>query len=132
MSEINNTETAKLFGALNSMATLCHRMAVSKGFYDKEETELEFVSRSCNNMHDEVSELHTAMRGGHLEFPCDKAAKMEEFGIVPLTSEEEEIADIMIRALDYCARRRLSAGDIVHRKYRYNATRAYRHGGKLA
>ena len=89
---------------LNKLATDIHDLAKSKGWHSFEETDEEFVGRAGNNLHAEISELWEAHRAGTLSILCDKADKMRDAGIEPLTCAEEEVADIVIRELDSCRR----------------------------
>lgn len=115
---------------IGDAANMVHRLAVEKGWHDPEETEDQFVERTTNNFHDEVSELHEAWRNNRLHSPCDKADKMQELGFVPLTCLEEEMADIIIRVLDSCVRLGVDIDRAVMVKHKFNKTRPYRHGGK--
>lgn len=90
------------------------------------------IPRYTANLHGEVSELHEAFIEGNLENLCDKAEKMRSLGIRPLTCAEEEIADIIIRALDTAKMLNINVGEAVRAKSSYNETRDYRHGGKTA
>lgn len=110
--------------ALNEIAQAVYANAKAKGFYDDPETEIQYLSRHTANVHGEVSELWEAARRSNLRGPCDKP--------IPLTCEEEETADIIIRCLDYAARRGLNIGRAVRLKHDYNTLREHRHGGKLA
>jgi NTP pyrophosphatase (non-canonical NTP hydrolase) len=83
------------------------------------------------NFHGEASELWEAARAGKLHELCDKAEKMREHGIKPMTCLEEEVADMLIRVLDIGNVFGLDIDDIVARKHMFNKTRPYRHGGKL-
>ena len=115
---------------LNSWRDTVHQLATEKGFHSIDPTPN--IAAFCSNMHGEVSELWEAYRLGQLDKPCDKAEKMTEHGLVPLTCAEEELADIVIRALDVAGALGIDIERAVENKHRYNVTRAYRHGNKLA
>lgn len=83
------------------------------------------------NEHGEVSEMWEAIRVGGLNKPCDKAEKMQAAGLEPLTSAEEEIADIIIRALDWAKDCKVDVAKAVRIKMDFNATRPVKHGNKL-
>lgn len=116
--------------SLNDLAKMVNDLATEKGWYDEPKTEDEFIESACNNLHNEVSELHEAWRNNMLHAPCDKAGAMRENGIEPLSCLEEELADIIIRALDDAAHLGIDIHSAVMRKHAYNATRPRRHGGK--
>jgi len=78
----------------------------------------------CTNLHGEVSELWEAARKNALRQRCDKDCD--------LTNVEEEIADIIIRALDMAYWLGVDADVAIARKMAYNETRPIRHGGKIA
>lgn len=84
------------------------------------------------NLHGEVSELWEAFRDGTLDAPCDKAERMEELGLPPLTSKAEELADVIIRALDDARALKVDIVEALVVKHLYNTTRPIRHGGKRA
>ncbi len=122
--------TTALEPSLNQIADEVHRLAWEKGWHNEHETEDEFIERACNNLHDEVSELHEAWRNNKLHELCDKSDKMIELGIAPLTCIEEEFADIIIRVLDNCKKLNVNIQDAVIRKHWLNKTRSYWHGNK--
>jgi NTP pyrophosphatase (non-canonical NTP hydrolase) len=115
---------------LNDIANAVHTLAWEKGWHSKDENEDTFIERACNNLHDEISELHEAWRNNQLRELCDKAGKMLELGIDPLTCMEEEFADIIIRVLDNCKKLGVDIQDAIIRKHAYNMARPERHGGK--
>jgi NTP pyrophosphatase (non-canonical NTP hydrolase) len=115
---------------LNQVADEVHKLAWDKGWHNEQETEDQFVERACNNLHDEVSELHESWRNNRLRALCDKADGMAELGLTPLTCVEEELADIVIRALDNARKLGVDIQRAVETKHAYNAHRTYRHGGK--
>lgn len=115
---------------LLDIANQVHDLAWVKGWHSKREKEDRFVERSCNNLHDEVSELHEAWRENRLHDYCDKHDAMKAAGLVPLTCLEEELADIIIRALDIALRLDVNIVYAINQKHRFNMTRPRRHGGK--
>lgn len=112
--------------ALNDLSELVYKNAVNKGFHEKDalRDEVDNYSTWTTNIHGEVSELWEAARTGCLTKPCDKDCD--------LTCEEEELADIVIRALDTARARGIDIGRAVLTKHEYNTTRPHKHGGKLA
>jgi NTP pyrophosphatase (non-canonical NTP hydrolase) len=119
---------------ISEIANAVHQLAVDKGWHDKwrngEETEDMFIERSCNNLHNEVCELHEAWRNNQLRQPCDKAEKMRELGLPELSCLEEEMADIVIRVLDSCRRLDIDIARAINTKHQFNMSRSTRHGGK--
>ena len=84
------------------------------------------------NLHGEVTELFDAWISDEIFSPCEKAVKMEEMGLFPLTCAEEELADIIIRVLDTAKSLKINIGEAVRTKAAYNESRPYRHGNKSA
>ena len=120
---LESTETDR-YKSLNVLRDIVHGVAKEKGWHSFEETEMAYVSRFVANVHGETSELWESARKGTLKQNCDK--------LCAITAEDEELADILIRVLDYCGRRNIDIAGAVEAKSRFNATRPYRHGGKAA
>lgn len=127
-AEITPCEMIATPQAFDQAARSVHELARAKGWYDTPVT----VDNRVANMHGEVSEFWEAYRAGTLNEWCDKAQKMVEAGLPPLTCAEEELADMIIRALDCAAMLKIDIGRAIHIKHRFNSTRPYRHGGKRA
>lgn len=70
-------------------------------------------------MHSELSEALEAMRDG-----CPDSDK------IAFSAVEEELADCVIRIMDYAGRNRLHLAEAILAKHEYNLTRPYKHGGK--
>lgn len=118
------------YEALTIVARKVHELAIQKGWHDDDASEDAFIERTCNNLHDEVSELHEAWRNNKLHSPCDKAEKMKELGLIELTCLQEELADIVIRAFDTAGRLHIDVGQVIATKHFFNISRPMRHGGK--
>lgn len=117
--------------AINQIAIEAYQNAKSKGFHDKDGDVVADYARWTANLHGEVSELWEAARKGELTKLCDKASFMEDQLGESLTCEEEELADIIIRAFDTAGARAINIGRAIRVKLAYNATRPHMHG-KLA
>jgi hypothetical protein len=107
-----------------------HQNIWNKGLHSTEETENQIVEKTCNNLHDEVSELHDAWRNDKLRELCDKSDKMKELGLEPLTCLEEEVADIILRGYDTGKRLGIDVIRAIRIKHAYNVTRPHKYGGK--
>jgi NTP pyrophosphatase (non-canonical NTP hydrolase) len=110
--------------ALNNIAAYVYTVAKDIGFHTTEVKFGDYIS----NIHSEVSELWEARRSDSLNSPCNKADKMKELGLKPLTCIEEELADIIIRTLDMCHTLDVDIDLAVKTKSEYNKTRPYRNG----
>lgn len=124
--------TLEQIKALNDVANEVHLNAVDKGFHDFDESEAEFLTRTVANIHGEVSELWEAHRNNKLRSYCDKHEKMMALGMSPLDNCSEELADVIIRALDTAKRLGVDIGEAIATKHAYNKQRPWRHGSKLA
>ena len=71
-------------------------------------------------MHSELSEALEALRKPDL-----KDAHLPDEDAVGL-----ELADTVIRIMDYCGAYDIDLGDLIVKKLAYNSTRAYKHGNK--
>lgn len=123
-----NTDTLDELSSLDAIANAVHRNATAHGFHDLRQSDFDFIAHMGMNTHGELSELYDAYRAGKENDLCDKAAKMSDLGLIPLTNKEEELADLVIRALDISRRLRVDIVRAVLVKHRYNITREFKHG----
>lgn len=126
-------------GALGTLAKRIYEFNVTMGWHSGPPD----LAKYLMNLHSEVSELWEAWRANKVRDQhgasgidvgdlCDKAVKMHAMDLPMLTCIEEELADILIRTLDTAHAFGVDIDRAVETKMKYNATRAHRHGGKLA
>lgn len=114
-----------------SASQIIHALAKAKGWWEQSITTMpdgKVWTKSRSDLEafmlmvTEIAEAAEAWRAGN---PMSSHP-------ISLRAIEEEMADVVIRVFDYCAANDIDIGRAVQRKHAYNATRAYRHGGKLA
>jgi len=95
--------------------TIVHMLAKEKGWYETERTPLEYHMLIVS----EVAEATEAVRSGQ---PPTNTGKPE--------GEMIELADAVIRIMDYFEYRGFDLEGAIRTKHEYNKTRPHRHGGK--
>lgn len=107
---------------LTQLAERCFQASHDNGWYESERSFGDIVAL----IHSEASEAFEEYRNGHgageTYYNADKPNKPEG---VP-----SELADIVIRVMDFCGANGIDIGAMVEQKLAYNATRGHRHGGK--
>jgi NTP pyrophosphatase (non-canonical NTP hydrolase) len=97
-----------------------HKNAKNHGWWDENRTFGEIIAL-C---HSELSEALEEYRNHH------KATEIYYRGQKP-EGIPIELADVIIRILDYCGKEGIDMGEAIKIKHEYNKTRPYKHGGKV-
>ena len=103
---------------MNNFAKAIHANAVSKGWWDEPRSFGDIVAL-C---HSELSEALEEYRNGK---PMYYVEGLKPEGIAV------EMADCIIRILDWCGKENVDIESILREKHEYNKTRPYRHNGKV-
>lgn len=94
--------------SLNDLQCECHEIAVNKGWWEHKRNHGECIAL----MHSELSEALEGLRKGNWE------------------NVGEELADTVIRIMDFCQANNLNLYEEIVKKMEYNRQREYKHGGK--
>ena len=104
---------------INELVQACYRNSAFKGFWEEKGDPWNFGEKIAL-IHSELSEALEAIREGNP--PCPKDASMSTL--------EEEMADVVIRVMDFCYARGINLEQAIAKKHAVNVARPYKHGGK--
>jgi len=93
-----------------------YEVNVKNGWWESERNDGEIVAL----IHSELSEALESLRHGN-----PASDHIPEFSGV-----EEELADVVIRIMDYAKARNLRIPEAIEAKIEFNSNRGYKHGGK--
>lgn len=107
---------ADFVASFDGLQTFIHLNAVHKGFWENDNPAYDGTKIAL--MHSELSEALEAMREGN-----PLSIKIPGYSHVA-----EELADTVIRIMDYCEARNIPLASAMLSKVKYNVGRGYKHG----
>lgn len=119
---------SQFVAAVDQMSQRAFANAQAKGFWPEGYTPTAAPNAGRNDgevislMHSECSELLEAYRNEDVP----QSRKIPGY-----TLAEEELADLVLRALDYAASRKIRLGEAILAKHAYNLSRPYKHGRRF-
>lgn len=111
--------TEQACAMLTGLSVVAYKNARDNGWWDKGDRN---IGELCMLMVTELAEAYEAYRNNNA--PDDKLPEFPGLHV--------ELADCIIRILDYCGREGIPIGLLVQKKMEFNKSRGYRHGGKQA
>ena len=126
---------------LNEMAKEIHENAVAHGWWEEERKLPEIVMLCVSELSEALEEYragkpmeYTACTGCPIGPTDGTECKEDCNGVLKARKPEGiavEMADCIIRILDWCGKEGIDIDSVMTRKMEYNKTRPYRHGGKV-
>lgn len=122
---------------LNEITEEIHQNAVNHGWWDEPRCFGEIVALCHSEMSEALEEyrarrpmVYCIDRTEDEVFCCEDTHRIIEIGAKP-EGIAVEMADCLIRILDWFGQMELDVEEILMLKHEYNKTRPYRHGGKV-
>lgn len=113
-----------LVNAIGEAAKRAHANSRAHGFWDAPAAAQDPISWKLSRIALMHSELSECLEGVRKDLMDDHLPER--------SMEVAELADTVVRILDYCGAYGLPLGEVIVEKMRYNASRPFRHGDKLA
>lgn len=118
---------------LNELSKEIHQNAVDHGWHEEERSFGEIIALCHSELSEALEEYRDGMPNVYTKScecsiirscdGCPDAPKPEGIAI--------ELADCIIRILDYCGHAGIDIDEAIRIKHEYNKGRSYRHGGKV-
>jgi NTP pyrophosphatase (non-canonical NTP hydrolase) len=117
---------------LNKLSEQIHQNAVEHGWWDDERSFGDIIAL-CHSELSEALEEYRAGKSPTEVYYIDKITGKQVEGWKEGVKPEGigiELADCIIRILDYCGKKEIDIDAAIRIKHSYNKTRSYKHGGK--
>ena len=127
---------------LNKLRDDIHKNAVNHGWWDEERSFGDIIALCHSELSEALEEYRKGATPFNVYFICQKDYNcgLYEPGQVNPECQDclqhkpegipTELADTIIRILDYCGKEGIDIEAAINIKHEYNKTRPYKHGGK--
>ena len=127
---------------LNQLRDNVHENAVKHGWWDKEKSFGDFIALCHSKLSEALEEYRNLQYDTYWKCPkCKSHIYQDQLYLLkhhlvcckePMKPEgiPIELADTIIRILDFCGEEGIDIEKAIDIKHKYNETRPYRHGGK--
>jgi NTP pyrophosphatase (non-canonical NTP hydrolase) len=127
---------------LNELAKEVHQNAVKHGWWEEERSFGEIIALCHSELSEALEEHRNGYKPMETYFSCSKKTKdcdtIKKQAYMCQGCENRkpegisvELADCIIRILDYCGKEGIDIDEVIRIKHEYNKSRPYRHGGKV-
>lgn len=118
---------------LNELAKEVHQNAIEHGWWKEERSFGEIIALCHSELSEALEEYRNARPSIYVDDfeNCKRITDVSEFAGRKPEGVATELADCIIRILDYCGRTGIDIDEAIRIKHEYNKTRPYRHGGKV-
>ena len=118
-NKLGTNEPSYFITEIRNAQKVVNQIATDKGFWEKDRNDAEMIAL----MHSELSEALEAIRHEGYELVSEHIPNYNRVA--------EEMADVVIRVLDFCEARNIDLGSAIVAKMEFNITRPYKHGKKF-
>lgn len=117
---------------LNKLMGQVHQNAVEHGWWEEERSFGDIVALCHSELSEALEEFRNKRKPNEIYY---SGKDLESTIVTNATTKPEgipiELADCIIRILDYCGKENIDIEAALKIKHEYNKSRPYRHGGKV-
>ncbi len=129
---------------INKLAKEVHRNAVEHGWWEEERSFGDIIALCHSELSEALEEHRNGRKPNDTYYKCSAGQTYDDCplrdgdsvvccdcGPTKPEGTPSEMADVIIRILDYCGKEGIDIDEAIHIKHEYNKSRPYRHGGKV-